>query len=211
MELDHIAIAARTLDEGAAYIRDKLGVEVSLGGEHPAMGTHNHLMRLGDSVYLEIIAIAPHLNAPNRPRWFALDSADMRQQLSERPRLITWIVRCDDIVRRSAQSSVPVGDVIPMSRGALNWDITIGPDGRLPLDGLFPTLIQWPQGPHLTCNMVDLGCHLKGLTLHHQDPDTLRTDLATIGADNLVDIVRTGQTAFLSAKIETPNGLVELD
>lgn len=37
------------------------------------MGTHNLMLRLGDSSYLEIIAINPAAPAPGRPRWFALD------------------------------------------------------------------------------------------------------------------------------------------
>lgn len=211
MELDHIAVAALTLDEGAAYIRNKLGVEVPMGGEHLAMGTHNRLMRLGNGVYLEVIAIAPHLAAPVRPRWFALDAVAMREKLAERPRLVTWVVRTDDIESDVTRSSVETGAVTPMTRGNLSWKIGIRPDGSLPLDGLFPTLIQWPKGPHPVENMDDFGCRLKSLRLHHSASETLRSALASIRADGLVEIVQVDGRPYLSAEIETPNGLVTLD
>jgi len=54
--LDHLTVAALSLDEGVAHVRRALGVEIPPGGAHPIMGTHNHLMQLGNSVFLEVIA-----------------------------------------------------------------------------------------------------------------------------------------------------------
>ena len=42
-ELDHITVAAHTLEHGLAHIRAALGVELPYGGAHPRMATHNHL------------------------------------------------------------------------------------------------------------------------------------------------------------------------
>ena len=56
--IDHLVIAAETLAEGVAWVEDRLGIACSGGGAHPAMGTHNRLIRLGD-LYLEVIAIEP--------------------------------------------------------------------------------------------------------------------------------------------------------
>ena len=50
--LDHLAITARTLDEGVAWVREMLGIEMPPGGAHPRMGTHNRLMALGPSDFL---------------------------------------------------------------------------------------------------------------------------------------------------------------
>jgi hypothetical protein len=45
--LDHLTVAALTVDEGVDHVRRSLGVVMPPGGAHPLMGTHNHLMRLG--------------------------------------------------------------------------------------------------------------------------------------------------------------------
>ena len=93
LELDHIVLGADSLEQGVAFIADKFGVEVPKGGEHLQMGTHNHVMSLGDGSYFEIIAIAPHLVAPEHARWFDLDNPVQQARLKERPRILTWVVR----------------------------------------------------------------------------------------------------------------------
>jgi len=57
VNLDHLVIAASSLEQGVDYVRKMLGVDIPFGGVHSAMGTHNHLMQLGNSVFLEVIAI----------------------------------------------------------------------------------------------------------------------------------------------------------
>ena len=79
--LDHIVVAAESLQQGVDYLRATLGVELPKGGFHQTMATHNHLMQLGDDAYLELIAIDPDTAAPAHPRWFALDQASMRARL----------------------------------------------------------------------------------------------------------------------------------
>src|SRR4029079_16516707 len=71
MALDYVTIGARSLDEGAAYIREVLGVDIPAGGKHPDMGTHNRLMRVGDGVFLELLAIDGDAPRPPPPRWSA--------------------------------------------------------------------------------------------------------------------------------------------
>ena len=97
IELDHLVIAARDLAEGAAWLESRLGVPMSGGGKHAAMGTHNRLLSLGPRCYIEVIAIDPEAPAPGRARWFDLDSPAMRERLAAGPALVTWAVRSDDI------------------------------------------------------------------------------------------------------------------
>ncbi len=61
-QIDHIVITAPDLGAGAELVRRSLGVMPQAGGEHARMGTHNLLLKLGDSLYLEVIA--PNPNAP---------------------------------------------------------------------------------------------------------------------------------------------------
>ena len=67
-KIDHLVIGAESLIQGVEYVKSCLGVEMPFGGVHVKMGTHNHLMRLGDGIFLEIIAINPEIDPPNRPR-----------------------------------------------------------------------------------------------------------------------------------------------
>ena len=57
-DLDHLAVVARTLEEGCAYVEAVLGAEMSAGGKHVEMGTHNKLLSLGPHVYLEVIVVS---------------------------------------------------------------------------------------------------------------------------------------------------------
>ncbi|MCW8836606.1 MAG: VOC family protein [Rhodospirillales bacterium] len=212
MELDHIAIAATSLEAGADYLKERLGVDIPAGGEHTAMGTHNRLMRLGPGLYLEVIAIAPHLPAPSRPRWFALDDQAQRGKLAERPRLTTWIARTPDIEGIVNRSPVPLGVITPMQRGDLSWRITVPDDGSLPDGGALPVVIQWPEGPHPSDRMADLGCRLNALKIYHPQPGVLLETLRAIGADGLVSVeaAAEGETPWLMAEIETPRGIAIL-
>ncbi|HEV8647042.1 MAG TPA: VOC family protein [Burkholderiales bacterium] len=137
--IDHIVVTAPSLAIGVEYVRDAVGVTPQAGGEHPRMGTHNCLLRLGDALYLEVISINPAAANPDRPRWFHLN----RERSNAVPRLVTWISRTNDIRAATAASTVPLGNVEAMSRGSLSWQITIPTDGDLPLDGVAPTLIEW--------------------------------------------------------------------
>lgn len=136
--LDHLTITAPTLDAGKAFVRNKLGIEPVTGGQHPRMATHNCFVRLGESLFLEIIAPDPNAKPPGRPRWFALDTMERKTK----PILKTWVVRTNNILDSLKLCSEPIGKAEPMSRGNTQWQISIPTDGSLPLNGCFPALIQ---------------------------------------------------------------------
>ena len=105
--VDHLTITAPSLASGLEYVRQALGVTPQAGGEHPRMGTHNLLLKLGDSVFLEVISVNPEAPSPNRPRWYELDRPD----LNSGPRLATWVVRTNDIGAAAAASPVSMGSI----------------------------------------------------------------------------------------------------
>lgn len=172
------------------------------------MGTHNSLLRLGEAVYLEVIAINPAAGSPDRPRWFQLD----HERLNAAPRLATWVSRTNDIRAATTASPVPSGNVEAMSRGSLNWRITIPADGGLPLDGVAPTLIEWESGSHPASTLRDLGCTLVGLEGFHQQTAEISDMLKAIGFQDKFRLSRIarGERPHLAALIETPGGLREL-
>ncbi|NHZ94724.1 VOC family protein [Massilia sp. CCM 8734] len=205
-QLDHITITALTLDRGAAWVEDKLGVSPAPGGKHPAMGTHNLLLRLGDALFLEIIAVDPDAPAPGRPRWFALDTRGS----DATPALSAWVARTGDIAAMAGAVALiaPLGPVTPMSRGAHNWLITIPADGGVPMDGVGPALIEWDAGPHPAAGMADVGLALHKLELFHPEPQRVRALLDAIGMHAPVTVVPidAGARPWLRAHIDTPAG-----
>ena len=209
MEPDHLVLAARDLDIGAAWLERHLGVALVPGGKHERMGTHNRLLGLGDNFYLELIAIDPAAAPPGRPRWFALD----RLPASDRPRLIHWVARSADIERDAAGCSEALGDILPMERGDFRWRISVSVDGHLPGDGLVPTLIQWDVPFHPGSRLPDVGCRLMKLEGFHPQPARIRTALASLGLGSRLDVHpgADGEAAQLVAYVKTPRGLVELD
>lgn len=168
-ELDHLVVAARTLEEGGAWVEARLGVAPVPGGKHATMGTHNRLLRLGALVYLEVIAVDPEAPAPARPRWFGLDTPEMRDRLARGPALIHWVVRTDDIETEASRVPEPL-DILALSRGDYRWRITVPPSGRLPCAGRCPTLIQWEGNMHPARNLPESGCELLDLDTSGEAP-----------------------------------------
>ena len=211
-QLDHIVIAAESLQQGVDYLREALGVEVPRGGVHQTMGTHNRLMQLANDAYLEIIAIDPQARAPRHPRWFGLDDAIMRQSLRQQPRLITWVMNTADVNRLAASAGFDIGVPTALSRDNLNWEIALTDDGRLLGGGMLPYCIQWHSSPHPARGMTDLGCILHALTIYHNRPHWLAERLDAIDASHLVQIeaLAEDRPPYLEAAIETPNGMVTL-
>jgi hypothetical protein len=206
--LDHLTVAALTLDEGVEHVRCALGVDIPFGGAHPLMGTHNHLMQLGDGIFLEVIAPDPEV-ATGRRRWFALDDLAMRKSLERSPRLVTWVVRAADLRFALAKVGSAAGEPVCVSRGTLSWQISVPADGSLPMDGAFPTIIEWPNGAHPSLAMADLGCRLDHLSIAHPDGTDLAMSLAPFFDDRRV-VINCACEVRISATIVTPSGAREL-
>jgi len=207
---DHLVVAAATLEQGEDHLELALGVRPRRGGKHVAMGTHNSLLSLGPRQFLELIAIDPEGAAPARHRWFALDAPAMREALKASPRLIHWAARTDDLeAARRRSSSVDVGPARPMERGGFHWQITIPDDGHLPGDGIFPTLLQWPDARHPADGLPDAGLRLAALAGAHPQPATIRTALARLSLDDAIKVTFSA-TPRLAAMLHTPRGTVTL-
>ncbi len=202
--IDHLVVVAPNLTTGTRFVENALGVRLRQGGKHPRMGTHNRLLSLGDSTYLEVIAPDPAAPRPDRPRWFGLD-----QLVSDSPpRLGAWVVRADDIHASSADCASVVGCIEPMSRGALSWLITVPSDGALPLGGAAPALIEWRSEPHPARTLDDAGCALVELEIFHPDPRRVESVLTAIDLESAPRIQPLRATAepYLVAHFQTLAG-----
>jgi len=209
LPLDHLVVAAMTLDEGVEWIRDRLGAVPQAGGQHVTMGTHNALLRIGPRAYLEIIAIDPSANAPQRPRWMDLDEPRMRATLAEGPALISWAVRSRDIDNDVQRSPIDVGTIIPMQRGNWRWRLTVPDDGHLPGRGLVPILIEWADTRHPTENLPQSGVELVTMAGEHPEPAPIRDALMRLGLTDTLKVTY-GRTPRLAAMLRTPRGVITL-
>ena len=220
--VDHLVIAARSLDEGVRWCEATFGVEPGPGGAHPLMATHNRLMKIATAAfprtYLEIIAIDPKAR-PTRPggarRWFDLDDAVLQAALARRgPRLVHFVAEVPDAVASvEALGHVRIdrGHVLEASRdtpaGRLSWQITVRDDGQRLFYGTLPTLIEW--GPvHPTDSMVDSGVTLRSLDLAHPRTADLEVALHAIG---LSGVSLAPGAPNLRAVFDTPRGTVTLE
>lgn len=199
--IDHITITTPSLEIGAKLVEDSLGITPQKGGEHPKMGTHNLFLRLGNDVFLEVIACNPKGAKPNRPRWFALDMLK-RDSLAK---LRTWVVRTTDIETTVANCSERVGEIESMSRGETNWLITIPSDGSLPVNGGAPAFIQWQVKEHPARKLEDFGLSLLKLQIYHPEPEKIKNLLYSINLNEQVEIFQ-GNEVKLVAQINTPKG-----
>lgn len=209
IKLDHLVVAAATLDTGVAWVRERLGVTVPKGGAHDHMATHNCVGRIGDDIYLEIIAINPD-DTPDRTRWFSMDEPSFRARLDrEGAFLHHWAVNTSDMAATLSGARHAPGNAMDMSRGNLHWKITVRDDGVLAGDGLIPTVIEWPDIPHPSRNMTNLALKFEVLVLNTKEHDDTRLDLAAVGADHLCSITHS-ETNTLTAKFTRDGTTVTL-
>ena len=204
-EIDHVVIGARSLEEGAAFLRAHLGVEPAPGGVHEGVGTHNLLLGLGPDCYLEVIAPDPGQPEPPHPRPFDLDDPSMRLMLEAEPRLIAWVARTpvlDAVVARLGASHA--GEIRAMRRGELSWRMALPPQ-RQDMDNLIPALIQWDGGASAAQRLPDSGLRLRALEAEHPEADAVRQALAQRGLEEAVRLRRSPH-ARLVARLLRPDG-----
>ena len=207
--VDHLVVGAASLDAGCTFVADLLGELPLPGGVHPQLGTHNAVLSLGGSVYLEVIAIDPDGKTPVFPRWFSLDSDQTRADLEVSPRLLTWVVRTPAIASLTQLDTYAGCKVRPMSRAHLRWEFAFTPDGQCLAGGLLPQVIQWRGSAHPVDVLPPGNCRFSGL--HGESLDAAQINLALQQMD-LDDSLQCAESDIESfwALIDTPRGSVRL-
>lgn len=212
--VDHLVIAAHSLEQGVAWCEATLGVTPGLGGQHPLMGTHNRLLRIDgpgfDASYLEIIAIDAAAPVPDRARWFGLGDAALQGALRNSPRLLGAVMRTrhlDELRQSLLALGQDPGPALaaerPTPAGRLAWRILVRDDGSWPGSGRLPTLIEW-SGRHPTDAMAPSALQLQSLALGQLTAD--ESTLLQLPAA----LLQPGGPA-LRCTLRTPLGVVTLD
>jgi hypothetical protein len=210
LKLDHLTVIAPSLAEGVEHVRNCLDLDIPFGQRHTYMGTYNHLLQLGDAIYLEIVALDPEADAPNRWRWFGLDDqAKVRSDWEDGRRLRAWVARTDAIDAVLAAHGDIFGEKVTLPLVNSSFDFAIPKDGSLPLDGAAPSLIDRRGRPRAMDTIADLGARLRFVTLEHPDSAGVEALYRTLGVDRPPEIV-TGSHTRYRARIETTAGSKEL-
>ena len=207
-ELDHLIFASPDLAAGVEHIRRITGAEPVPGGPHPGHGSRNELLTFDDRTYFEIIGVDPEQPDPGHPRPFGLDDLTA-------PVLAGYAIHpvdgetLDDVVAIMRTAGMDPGSVAEMSRRkpdgeVLSWTLTRGGDSGAATNGALPFAIDWGDSPSPATTLPSMG-RLVSLTVSHPDAVTRRVAAAL---DLGIEVVE--GPASLSARVETPNGVIEI-
>ena len=172
-KLDHIVLGANTLQEGTDYVEKKLGLSLSEIGYHHHMGTHNRVIKIGENIYLEVIAIDPNANKPKYFRWFNLDNKRQQARLKKSPQIIGYVIENEnpDMLKF-------YNPFFEATRGDYRWEFAIPKsddtliNDELIESGLVPSIINWKSKKpvhHLVDNHFQLEKIQIELTQNHME------------------------------------------
>lgn len=200
--MDHLLWGGPDLDAAVETLYDRTGVRAAFGGSHPELGTRNALARLGNRVFLEVIAPDPTL---------AAGALAARLVALAEPTLVMWAARTTD-----AAATVALAQAAGYSATVAEGQRT-RPDGRVVrwtnvfvtghgAGTLVPFFIEWRSPGHPADDAV-VGLALTSFTIETPQPTRLR---AVLDALDVRGKVRTGSRDRLIAAIDAPRGPVTL-
>jgi hypothetical protein len=136
LQLDHMVIGVRDLDNAEAQFEDRYELTTIEGGRHQGWGTANRLVPLG-AAYLELVTVVDQAEASNSDfgRWVSA--------MLEGSSRFGWAVRTDDLDRIALRLGLEVAQGSRRSRGGemLHWRIAgVAQAAR---DSSLPFFIQW--------------------------------------------------------------------
>lgn len=149
------------------------------GGRHLGRGTHNYLLALSPTSYLEIIALDRENPVAEGNRVsFGLDTL-------EEDRLITWAIHPTDpgaALKTSKKYDADHGDLFAVSRvdskgNELSWHLASA--NKAPYDGLAPFIIDWGSSPHPADGIP--AANLESLTMTAPDHENVSGLLHSLG------------------------------
>ena len=102
IELDHVLIAVDDLEAAAKEVEKRYGLASVEGGRHQGFGTANRIVPLGEA-YLELVAVVDRAEAA--ASWFGSWVGG-----GERPRLLGWCVRTDELDTVAERLGLTIAD-----------------------------------------------------------------------------------------------------
>lgn len=204
VELDHVLIAVADLLAAGRAIEAQHGLVSVEGGRHPAWGTANRIVPLGDS-YLELVAVIDAARASESTfgRWVASGVSSTGQPLG-------WAVRTSELDRVARRLDLPVrgGSRATPDGRQLRWR-SAGID-QAAVEPSLPFFIEWNAGTQLPGR--EPVHHLVGSASIARlvlDADPARL-AAWLGNHQLPIVVRAGTPAVTGILISSDEGEIAL-
>ncbi|MGB3468446.1 MAG: VOC family protein [Cyclobacteriaceae bacterium] len=203
--IDHIVYAVSELEAGMDHIEDCLGVRPVYGGKHPQQGTHNAIVAIGQSQYLEILAPDPDNDSIPPPRWMGIDRPGKDE-------ITRWALKSDNINRdvkilgtlgetylhtKEGQRMTATGDL-------LKWQLSM-PSASPRID-VVPFLLDWGASQHPATGLDQL-CKIISFDIYHTETAKINRVLQQLGSEPLL---LPSEHTTMHLTLNCPKGLVTL-
>ena len=173
--IDHLLWGSPDLEAAVEALHARSGVRAAFGGHHPELGTQNAIARLGERVFLEVIAPDPTLAAGEFARRLAA--------LAE-PTLLMWAARTTDAAATAARAkaagysaAVVDGQRLRPDGQVVRWiNVFVTGHGA---GTLVPFFVEW-CGPGHPAADAPAGLALASFTIETPQPASVRAVLAAL-------------------------------
>ena len=205
-KIDHIVYAVSNLEEAMQQFEQLTGIAPIFGGYHTTQGTKNALVNLGNSCYLELLAVDKDNTAITPPRWMGIDLITTSQ-------VTRWSLKTTNsnkdskIVKEYDASMGKIqGGQRKMTNGELLvWDMVM--PLATPAIELIPFMTDWQQSTtHPTLQLPQQGA-LVDLQLIHPMPSRLQPILDKLEVK--LTVVR-GRESAIRVAIQCPAGRITI-
>lgn len=200
-KIDHIVYAVANLQRSIESFQEATGLKVFAGGEHPDWGTHNALVRIGETTYLEFLAKKKSSQPVHAKTWMGID-------LLQGDKITRWALASKTVELEAkflkkyneALSTIVIGSRATEDGKMLNWLMTT----VLPTPEVEPApfLIDWKKSAHPT-EALPLDCQIKSFTIEHAESEVLKKLLEKL---SMSMPVYTSHTTSLKLVLDTPKG-----
>ena len=204
MKLDHVLIAVADLAAAGREIESRHGLASIEGGRHPAWGTANRVVPLGDS-YLELVAVVDAAKAVQSAfgRWVASGVSSIARPLG-------WAVRTSQLDALARRLDLPVhaGSRTTPGGDQLRWR-SAGIDQAVAEPSL-PFFIEWGRQTQLPGHAA-ISHRAGNATISRLvlDADPVRL-IDWLGDHQLPIVVRAGKPAVTAIYISSDAGEIVL-
>lgn len=194
--IDHLVLAGPDLPALQHSFAATSGAHAAPGGEHPAWGTHNALVGLGECQYLELIAPNPGKTGPWARQFAAFT----------KPTLAGWCVRSSDLPEVGAQAEA-LGAETRLMNGSrttptgetLSWQLLFLSHSEL--NPVLPFFINWGATTHPAQELRAAGA-LREFSIGHSNAQLARQFFTALNIGNVA--VHSTAEPTLRATLRTP-------
>lgn len=204
--IDHIVYAVPDLEKAIIDFEKLTGIRPTFGGYHTTRGTKNAVVNLGNTCYLELIAIDEENKEVSAPRWMGVD-------FIEKAQMVRFALKSDDLKKDSAilqkynpQMGEINGGQRQMSNGKmLTWEMIL--PLAAPAVDIVPFMTDWRKSEVHPTDSMAKECEFIAFKFTHPNPEMILEVLNELG---MTAEVLKGEKIKIKAIVNSPKGIVEI-